>query len=95
MVRQSIFIHAAVTLIVTVGVLYVFTLLFGPAFDKMGEVFVTMLPGMSLPTAWNTQAQDVLDNWPFMWKSVVFIIVCTGIWVVRIVFFDRQYEGGY
>lgn len=95
MVRQSQLTGALITVLITVGMMFVFTITFGPAMDQLELVFTDMLPGMALPAQWNTLAEGVLNNWPMMWKAITAIVIAVGVWVVRITFFSNEYSGEF
>lgn len=82
---------ALLILITTVGALYILMVTFGGVMDAMYYNFVNLTPTLSLPGAWEIQADKTLTYWRLFYGSVIAIIIAMSIWVIRITFSEQDY----
>lgn len=91
----SRFMMAMIVVMTTIVSLYIFMATFGSVLDQMGVTFAAQLPGLALPTPWNSMAIKILTYWTYVWKAVVVICIAMGVWLIRILFVDVDYQRQY
>jgi hypothetical protein len=79
-------VEAIVIFIITIGVLYITEVTWGTVMDQMLFAFMGLSVGAD-PTI----TGPILQQFGFMHKIMILIVVAYGVWVIRISMFDLSY----
>ncbi len=89
MARVSI-VEALIMFLITIMILYVMEVTLGAAFDQMAYTFATIVvPGSK---------KDIIMTYLGMFKQIHLIVgimvIMTGVWVIRVMIFEHEYDRG-